>query len=216
MEENLKDLKRISWVCSEEEYRADPAYSYSILAKYNREGFNKLDSLFEEKKLETMMARERKRERDERKEKLKNNFILESRFELLKESLDRSKKGSEEFDAILRECINIILEMKELKDYFDENKIRTVIKYVKDKSLENEIIGEFDGKKNNTSDEKKWPHTGRITLREALPKDLIGQNKNVPYSEKVNKMFGSGIKNDNQPSPSSKEDKKEPKMEIIT
>lgn len=178
--------------------------------------FCKLDSLFEEKKLETMMARERKRERDERKEKLKNNFILESRFELLKESLDRSKKGSEEFDAILRECINIILEMKELKDYFDENKIRTVIKYVKDKSLENEIIGEFDSKKNNTSDEKKWPHTGRITLREALPKDLIGQNKNVPYSEKVNKMFGGGIKNDNQPSPSSKEDKKEPKMEIIT
>lgn len=47
MEESLKDLKRISWVCSEEEYRADPAYSYSILAKYNREGFNKLDSLFD-------------------------------------------------------------------------------------------------------------------------------------------------------------------------
>lgn len=47
MEEILKDLKRISWVCSEEEYRADPAYSYSILAKYNREGFNKLDSLFD-------------------------------------------------------------------------------------------------------------------------------------------------------------------------
>ena len=46
MEESLKDLKRISWVCSEEEYRADPAYSYSILAKYNREGFNKLDSSF--------------------------------------------------------------------------------------------------------------------------------------------------------------------------
>ena len=47
MEEILKDLKRISWVCSEEEYRADPAYSYSTLAKYNREGFNKLDSLFD-------------------------------------------------------------------------------------------------------------------------------------------------------------------------
>lgn len=47
MEESLKDLKRISWVCSEEEYRADPAYSYSTLAKYNREGFNKLDTLFD-------------------------------------------------------------------------------------------------------------------------------------------------------------------------
>lgn len=47
MEESLKDLKRISWVCSEEEYRADPAYSYSTLAKYNREGFNKLNTLFD-------------------------------------------------------------------------------------------------------------------------------------------------------------------------
>jgi hypothetical protein len=47
MEGILKDLKRISWVCSEEEYRADPAYSYSTLAKYNKEGFNKLDSLFD-------------------------------------------------------------------------------------------------------------------------------------------------------------------------
>ena len=47
MEESLKDLKRISWVCSEGEYRADPAYSYSTLAKYNREGFNKLDTLFD-------------------------------------------------------------------------------------------------------------------------------------------------------------------------
>ena len=47
MEESLKDLKRISWVCSEEEYRADSSYSYSTLAKYNREGFNKLDTLFD-------------------------------------------------------------------------------------------------------------------------------------------------------------------------
>ena len=37
--------------------------------------FCKLDSLFEEQKLETMMAKERKRERDERKEKLKNNYF---------------------------------------------------------------------------------------------------------------------------------------------
>lgn len=42
-----KELKDISWQVSEKKYRADPALSYSILAKYEREGFNKLDHLFD-------------------------------------------------------------------------------------------------------------------------------------------------------------------------
>lgn len=45
--ENIKTLKDISWQVTEEEYRADPAYSYSTIAKFNREGFEKLDSLFD-------------------------------------------------------------------------------------------------------------------------------------------------------------------------
>ena len=47
----MKSLKDISWQVSEEEYRADPALSYSTLAKYEREGFNGLPHLFD--KLET-------------------------------------------------------------------------------------------------------------------------------------------------------------------
>ena len=46
-----KSLYNISWKVSEEEYRADSALSYSTLAKYEREGFNNLDKLFD--KLET-------------------------------------------------------------------------------------------------------------------------------------------------------------------
>lgn len=42
-----KELKDISWLVSEEVYRADPALSYSTLAKYEREGYDKLDSLFD-------------------------------------------------------------------------------------------------------------------------------------------------------------------------
>lgn len=42
-----KELKDISWQVSEKKYRADPALSYSILAKFEREGFNKLDHLFD-------------------------------------------------------------------------------------------------------------------------------------------------------------------------
>lgn len=42
-----KSLRDISWDVSEEEYRADPALSYSTLARFEREGFNNLDKLFD-------------------------------------------------------------------------------------------------------------------------------------------------------------------------
>lgn len=42
-----KELKDISWQVSEKTYRADPALSYSTLSRFEREGFNKLDHLFD-------------------------------------------------------------------------------------------------------------------------------------------------------------------------
>lgn len=42
-----KELKDISWLVPESVYRADNALSYSVLAHYEREGFNNLDKLFE-------------------------------------------------------------------------------------------------------------------------------------------------------------------------
>lgn len=47
----MKSLRDISLQISEEEYRADPALSYSTIARYEREGFNNLDKLFD--KIET-------------------------------------------------------------------------------------------------------------------------------------------------------------------
>lgn len=41
----------ISWQVTEPEYRADPALSYSTLARFAKEGFNKLDNIFD--KLDT-------------------------------------------------------------------------------------------------------------------------------------------------------------------
>lgn len=42
-----KSLKEISWNVPEEVYREDPAYSYSTLAKFNRDGFEGLNKLFQ-------------------------------------------------------------------------------------------------------------------------------------------------------------------------
>lgn len=43
----MKSLKDISWQVSEEEYRADLALSYSTLARFNREGFDNIEHLFD-------------------------------------------------------------------------------------------------------------------------------------------------------------------------
>lgn len=42
-----KELSDIAWQVDEPTYRADPALSYSTLARYEREGFNNLDHLFD-------------------------------------------------------------------------------------------------------------------------------------------------------------------------
>lgn len=46
-----KSLYDISWKVDEPTYRADPTLSYSTLARYEREGFNNIDKLFD--KIET-------------------------------------------------------------------------------------------------------------------------------------------------------------------
>ena len=46
-----KELSDISWLVSESEYRADDALSYSAIAKYEREGFNNIEHLYD--KIET-------------------------------------------------------------------------------------------------------------------------------------------------------------------
>ena len=42
-----KSLKDISWLVDEPTYRADEALSFSSISKFYREGFSKLDQLFE-------------------------------------------------------------------------------------------------------------------------------------------------------------------------
>lgn len=43
----MKNITEISWNISEEEYRKDKALSYSVLAKYERGGFNSIPTLFD-------------------------------------------------------------------------------------------------------------------------------------------------------------------------
>lgn len=42
-----KNLKELSWDVNEQEYREDKALSYSTLSRFNKEGFNGLDKIFD-------------------------------------------------------------------------------------------------------------------------------------------------------------------------
>ena len=149
------------------------------------------DQIHEDKKLSNRIRKYR--DPDDKNSK----FVIESRFKLFEESLNKTKFGSAEFDALLEECVNLYLQLNEEKD-LDKNEI---IKMTKDRLLQNEIIGEFDGKK--LKQDKDWQFIGRITLRDAISKKDIGQNPAAKESENVKRVFGGTYKNSSYPSPSS-------------
>lgn len=60
------------------------------------------DEIFEEKQFRNVIKKQPKKEN--------RNFVLESRFQLMEESLKKTKFDSPEFNAILNECVKIFLE----------------------------------------------------------------------------------------------------------
>lgn len=154
------------------------------------------DEYYEDKKLSSVI---RNYDSEKHNEEKNRKFLLEGRLHLMEDSLQKTKFNSNEFNALLEECISIFLELNDKTDQLDRG---LVIKYAKDKLLKNELIGEFDGKKLKQNED--WPFMGRITLRDAIEKDKIGQNPKSKYSENVSNIFGGNKPVDNQPSPSSK------------
>ena len=51
----MKKLSDITWNVTEEEYRADPALSYSTLSRFDREGFANIDKLFDKQEAPSLL-----------------------------------------------------------------------------------------------------------------------------------------------------------------
>ena len=51
----MKKLSEIAWNVPESVYREDPALSYSTLSRFDREGFEKLDSLFDKQESPSLL-----------------------------------------------------------------------------------------------------------------------------------------------------------------
>jgi hypothetical protein len=116
----------------------------------------------------------------------RNRFLLESRFQLMEDSLNKTKFGSSEFDALLNECVDIFMELNEDK-HLDRD---TVLKMTKEKIMKNEIVGELDGKKLKTKKDKDWPLSGRVSLRDAIIKPSeTGRHPDKGEEKRIKDVF---------------------------
>lgn len=159
------------------------------------------DEIFEEKQLKNAIRKFPSQSRDDQNQK----FILESRFQLMVESLQKTKYGSSEFEALLNECVDLFLEAHPDKKCDRE----TVLKMAKDRIFKAEVIGELDDKKIPKDNKVEWPKSGFIPLRDAIKKKDIGQNPSSKESENVKNVFAGDKKAGTYPSPSSESEPKD-------
>lgn len=155
------------------------------------------DEIFEARQFKNVIPKRIERSSED----LNQKFILESRFQLMVDSLQKTKFGSAEYDALLNECVNLFFEAHPEKDKCDRE---TVLKMVKDRIFKEKVIGELDNKKipkDNVVGE--WPKSGFIPLRQAIKRKDIGQNPNAKESENVRNVFSGNKTPGKYPSPSS-------------
>ncbi len=154
------------------------------------------DEFYEDKLLTTQIRKNSPKETDSERQR----FLLESRFQLMEDSLNKTKIGSNEFNALLEECVDIFLELNEDKK-LDRD---TVIKMAKERILKNEIVGELDGKKLKDKKDAEWPLNGRITLRDAIIKPSeTGRHPDKNEEKRVKDVFAPSQELDKD-SPSKK------------
>ena len=166
------------------------------MSKTIKQKQKKWEEFYEDRLLTTQVRKNSPKEADSERQR----FLLESRFQLMEDSLNKTKLGSNEFNALLEECVDIFLELNEDKK-LDRD---TVIKMTKERILKNEIIGELDGKKLKDKKDSEWPLNGRITLRDAIIKPSeTGRHPDKNEEKRVKNVFAPSQELDKD-SPSKK------------
>ncbi len=154
------------------------------------------DEFYEDKLLTTQVRKNSPKQTNSDRQR----FLLESRFQLMEDSLNKTKIGSNEFNSLLEECVDIFLELNEDKKLDKE----TIVKMVKERILKDEIVGELDGKKLKEKKGNDWPLNGRITLRDAIIKPPeTGRHSDKGEEKRVKSVFAPSQELDKD-SPSKK------------
>ncbi len=166
------------------------------MSKTIKQRQKKWDEFYEDKLLSTQVRKNSPKETDSDRQR----FLLESRFQLMEDSLNKTKIGSNEFNSLLEECVNIFLELNEDKK-LDKD---TVVKMVKERIIKDEIVGELDGKKLKEKKDDDWPLNGRITLRDAIIKPSeTGRHPSKDEEKRIKSVFSPNQELDKD-SPSKK------------
>lgn len=133
--EIFKELKDISWQVDEPTYRADPALSYSTLARFEREGFNKLDHLFDKISTQSLLEGSMvdclitgsREEFDELYCVADFPSIGEKEQQIVLALFDRFHNSCEQFSYIPKEeVLEAINEFEWQKNWRDETRVRVL------------------------------------------------------------------------------------------
>ena len=137
----MKKLSEIAWNVPESVYRADPALSYSTLSRFDREGFEKLDSLFDKQEspslllgqiVDTILT--------DGEEEFNNRFIVadyptipDSIIQIVKELFNRYSETCNNINLISNDAI---IEVAAIYNYQNNWKPETRAKVIKEKGFQ--------------------------------------------------------------------------------
>lgn len=137
----MKSLKEISWQVDEPTYREDKALSYSTLAKFAREGFHKLDTLFDKVESPSLLFGSAVDALiTGGQEEFDNNFMVAD-FPVLTESVEKIVKSlfnqyHETYKTINDIPDNNIIETTEIEKYQKNWKPETRAKVIREQGAE--------------------------------------------------------------------------------
>ena len=137
----MKKLSEIAWNVPESVYREDPALSYSTLSRFDREGFEKLDSLFDKQEspslllgsiVDTILT--------DGEEEFNNRFIVadyptipDSIIQIVKELFNRYSETCNNINLISNDAI---IEVAAIYNYQNNWKPETRAKVIKEKGFQ--------------------------------------------------------------------------------
>ena len=137
----MKKLSELAWNVPESIYRADPALSYSTLSRFDREGFEKLDSLFDKQEspslllgsiVDTILT--------DGEEEFNNRFIVadyptipDSIIQIVKELFNRYSETCNNINLISNDAI---IEVAAIYNYQNNWKPETRAKVIKEKGFQ--------------------------------------------------------------------------------
>lgn len=189
-----KSLYDISWQVSEEEYRNDPAYSYSTIARFNREGFNGLDNLFDKldtpsllfgSMVDTLIT--------DGQEGFDNNYLVAD-FPSVPDSIVKIVKSLFEEFGVEHRSLNIIPDIEIIRhagifEYQNNWKPETRAKVIKEKGADYYNLLFLAADKTIVSNEDYIPVVSCVETLKTSPVTKFYFESDNPFNNNIERLY---------------------------